>query len=56
MAKCNFCKRSIEPGTGKIFVTKEGAMINICSTKCEKNMRKLKRNPAHLKWVGGKKK
>lgn len=56
MAKCSFCKGTIEQGTGKIFVTKEGAIINYCSMKCEKNMRKLKRNPKSFKWSRGTKK
>ena len=56
MAKCSFCKTDIERGTGKIFVTKEGKVLNFCSRKCEKNMLKLKRLPRKLKWAGGKEK
>jgi len=56
MAKCSFCNKSIEQGRGKVFVTKEGKIINFCSSKCEKNMFKLKRNPRFLKWVWSKKK
>ncbi len=48
--KCSFCGETIPPGTGKIFVEKSGKTKNFCSTKCEKNMFKLKRNPAHIKW------
>lgn len=55
MAKCSFCKNSIEQGTGKMFVTKEGKIMHFCSMKCEKNMLKLKRNPRFLKWVTSKK-
>lgn len=54
--KCSFCKKDIERGTGKIFVTKEGKILNFCSRKCEKNRLKLKRNPRNLKWAGGEKK
>lgn len=56
MARCSFCKTDIERGTGKIFVTKEGKVLNFCSRKCEKNMLKLKRLPRKLKWTGGKEK
>ena len=57
MARCTFCKEDIEQGTGKMFVTKEGKVLNFCSTKCEKNMLKLKRIPRNFKWAsGGKKK
>lgn len=55
MAKCSFCKEDIEKGTGKIFVKKDGKVLNFCSRKCEKNMLKLKRKPANLKWTKPKK-
>ncbi len=46
MARCSFCGKDIPKATGKIFVTKEGRKLNFCSSKCEKNMIKLKRkNP-----------
>lgn len=56
MAKCSFCRETIEPGTGKMFVTKDGRIIYFCSTKCEKHMNKLKRNPRNMKWVRGESK
>jgi large subunit ribosomal protein L24e len=56
MAKCTFCKAIMEQGTGKIYVTKEGKVMHFCSTKCEKNLLKLKRNPRNFKWAGGAKK
>ncbi len=51
MAKCSFCNKTIEPGTGKIYVLKSGKVLNFCSTKCEKNMLKLRRNPKKFKWT-----
>ncbi|MFP3909371.1 MAG: 50S ribosomal protein L24e [Halobacteriota archaeon] len=48
---CSFCGEEIEPGTGKIYVSKAGKVLNFCSTKCEKNMIKLGRNPRKLKWT-----
>jgi large subunit ribosomal protein L24e len=56
MAKCSFCKKDIEKGTGKIFVKKDGKILHLCSRKCEKNMFKLKRKPAKFKWTKPKKK
>ncbi|MBN2111804.1 50S ribosomal protein L24e [Candidatus Woesearchaeota archaeon] len=56
MAKCSFCKRDIEPGTGKIFITKEGKDFHFCSMKCEKNQLKLKRLPRNLNWIRKRKK
>jgi len=51
MAKCSFCGESIEKGTGKIYVKKDGKVLHFCSNKCEKNMLKLKRKAANLKWT-----
>ena len=50
MTKCNFCSKEIEVGTGFKLVKKDGKVINFCSSKCEKNMLKLKRNPNKRKW------
>jgi large subunit ribosomal protein L24e len=50
MAKCVFCGKIIEPGTGKMYVLKEGKVYDFCSSKCEKNMLKLKRKPLKTKW------
>ena len=51
MARCSFCNCEIEKGTGKIFVKKEGKIVRFCSTKCEKNSLKLKRQPRDFKWA-----
>jgi large subunit ribosomal protein L24e len=53
--KCSFCKSEIEPGTGKMFVFNSGKTEFFCSSKCEKNMLKLKREPKDVKWVTKKK-
>ena len=51
MARCDFCKNVIEKGTGKMFVMKEGKILNFCSHKCEKNLLKLGRNPRTTTWT-----
>ena len=56
MPRCSFCGKNIEPGTGKMYVRKDGKVLYFCSSKCEKNMLKLKRNPRYVKWVVKKKK
>ncbi|MFP4118625.1 MAG: 50S ribosomal protein L24e [Candidatus Woesearchaeota archaeon] len=38
MVDCDFCGKVIPSGTGKMFVKKDGAVINFCSSKCEKSM------------------
>lgn len=51
MAKCDFCFRVIEAGTGKMYVKKDGEILHFCSSKCEKNLLKLKRKPRFTKWT-----
>ena len=51
MAKCSFCGTNIEPGTGKMFVKKDGKILYFCSRKCEKNMLVLKRKPRDTRWT-----
>jgi len=50
--KCDFCKTRIEQGTGKMYIKKDGKILDFCSNKCEKNMLKLKRKPRTTKWTG----
>jgi large subunit ribosomal protein L24e len=50
--KCSFCSTEIEKGTGKIYVKKDGKMFYFCSSKCEKNLLKLKRKPRTTTWTG----
>ncbi|MCC6013013.1 MAG: 50S ribosomal protein L24e [Candidatus Verstraetearchaeota archaeon] len=51
--KCSFCNKEIEPGTGMIYVKNDGTILRFCSSKCRKNMLKLKRNPKDFKWASG---
>jgi len=53
--KCSFCNENMEAGTGKMFVRNDGKVFYFCSSKCEKNMLKLKREPKDVKWVTKKK-
>jgi len=36
---------------GLMFVKNDGKILWFCSSKCEKNMLKLKRVPRKVKWV-----
>ena len=49
--KCSFCYREIEPGTGKMFVKKDGTVLHFCTNKCYKNMIELKRVPRTTEWT-----
>jgi len=51
MAKCDFCGKPIRPGTGKIYVKKDGKVLPFCSNKCEKNRVQLKRRAKDQKWT-----
>lgn len=51
MVTCSFCNKEIERGKGTMYVKESGKVLWFCSSKCEKNMLKLKRNPRKLKWV-----
>jgi large subunit ribosomal protein L24e len=48
---CTFCGLEIEPGTGKMYVRKDGGIYHFCSSKCEKNQIKLKRVPRRTEWT-----
>ena len=48
--KCSFCGAPMEPGTGKMFVKKDGSIQYFCSTKCENN-NKLGRIPRLTSWT-----
>ena len=49
--KCTFCEKIVPKGTGKEYVKNDGKMYYFCSSKCQKNMLKLKRDSKKLKWT-----
>jgi len=51
MVRCSFCENVIKPGTGKMYVKKDGKIFYFCTMKCEKNLIKLKRKPSKKKWT-----
>ncbi|MBN1941295.1 MAG: 50S ribosomal protein L24e [Candidatus Diapherotrites archaeon] len=54
MVDCSYCGTELKPGTGSIFVKKDGNAVFFCSRKCRTNMLKLKRSPR--KWAKEKEK
>ncbi len=50
MVKCSFCRNTIEPGTGIIFVKNDGRVFNFCARKCEKHLVVLNHKPRETKW------
>ncbi len=49
--KCTFCGVDIEPGSGSMYVKKDGTVMNFCTKKCHKNMVSLKRVPRTTAWT-----
>jgi len=47
---CTFCGGAMEPGTGKMFVKRDGTIFYFCSTKCQNNQ-KLGRVPRRVAWT-----
>jgi len=48
---CSFCGNNIEPGTGKMYIKRDGTIFHFCSNKCQKNLIALKRIPRLVKWT-----
>jgi large subunit ribosomal protein L24e len=48
---CSFCGAPIEPGTGKMFVKKDGTVLLFDKNKCYKNMIELKRVSRTVEWT-----
>ncbi|GGM74169.1 50S ribosomal protein L24e [Thermogymnomonas acidicola] len=48
---CTFCGREIEPGTGFMYVRRDGAIYYFCSRKCKTNMVDLGRMARNTKWT-----
>ena len=48
---CNFSGDEIEPGTGMMFVRRDGSVLWFKNSKARKNMVILKRNSRRVKWT-----
>ena len=48
---CSFCGTDIEPGTGKMYIKKDGTKYHFCSHKCQMNLVKLKRVNRNVRWT-----
>lgn len=49
--KCSFCGAIIAPGTGKMYVKKDGTVLFFDANKCYKNMILMKRVPRTTLWT-----
>ncbi|MCK4614306.1 MAG: 50S ribosomal protein L24e [Thermoplasmata archaeon] len=50
--ECSFCGKQIEPGTGMLYVRRDGSVFHFCAHKCRVNMTQLKRVPRRVRWSG----
>ena len=49
--QCSFCAAEIEPGTGWMFVKRDGTVFHFCSSSCRKQQLHLGRVGHHFKWT-----
>jgi large subunit ribosomal protein L24e len=48
---CSFCAGDIEPGTGQLFVKRDGSIFSFCSSSCRKQQLDLGRVGHRLRWT-----
>jgi large subunit ribosomal protein L24e len=48
---CSFCAGEIEPGTGAMFVKRDGTVFHFCSSSCRKQQLHLGRVGHRFKWT-----
>jgi len=51
MTRCSFCDKEMLPGTGTLYVKRDATAFWFCSSKCEKNLIKLKRARRKTRWT-----
>ena len=51
MTNCTFCGSAIEPGTGKMYIRKDGTVFHFDSAKCQRNQVQLGRVNRHVRWT-----
>jgi large subunit ribosomal protein L24e len=49
--QCSFCAGEIEPGTGSMFVKRDGTVFHFCTSSCRKQQLHLGRVGHRLKWT-----
>ncbi len=51
MVKCSFSGKELAPGTGTMYIKKDGKILYFADKKAEKNMIQLGRKPRKIKWT-----
>ena len=48
---CSFCAGEIEPGTGTMYIKRDGTVFHFCASSCRKQQLHLGRVGHRLKWT-----
>ena len=48
---CSFCAGEIEPGTGTMFIKRDGSVFHFCTSSCRKQQLHLGRVGHRIKWT-----
>jgi large subunit ribosomal protein L24e len=51
MTSCSFCGGEVTPGTGKMYIKKDGTVWHFCKAKCQRNQVGLGRVNRHVGWT-----
>jgi large subunit ribosomal protein L24e len=49
--QCSFCAQEIEPGTGMMFIKRDGTVFHFCTSSCRKQQLHLHRVGHRFKWT-----
>jgi large subunit ribosomal protein L24e len=48
---CSYCGNPLEPGTGTMFVKRDGSTFLFDTKRCKAGLLKLRRVPRYVKWT-----
>lgn len=51
MTSCSFCGGEVTPGTGKMYIKRDGTVLHFCKAKCQRNQVGLGRVNRHVGWT-----
>ncbi|MHB8634440.1 MAG: 50S ribosomal protein L24e [Thermoplasmatota archaeon] len=51
MTNCSFCGSEVTPGTGKMYIKRDGTVWHFCKSKCQRNQIGLRRVNRHVRWT-----
>lgn len=51
MTSCSFCGSEVTPGTGKMYIKRDGTVWHFCKSKCQHNQVDMGRVNRHVGWT-----